>query len=79
VGEHNVLSRNSREDLSSWKESSPNPLSMMTGYEQMVDIFIERAAGALSRGRQLVTDGGTVMMKLEKLIAFDGARKLVGL
>jgi hypothetical protein len=24
-------------------------------------------------------DGGTVMMKLENLIVFDGARKLVGL
>jgi hypothetical protein len=63
VGEHNVLSRNSGEDLSSRKESSPNLLSTMTGYEQMVDIFIQRAAGALSRGRQLVTEATNICGK----------------
>jgi hypothetical protein len=48
AGVHDVLCGGSREDLSSRKESIPNLLSTMTGNTQMVDIFIEGVAGAVS-------------------------------
>jgi hypothetical protein len=82
VVEQNVLSRNSGKDLSSRKEGSPNLVSTMTGYQQMVDIFIQRAARALSRGRQLVAEATNICGKAatakqpDEDLAFEGGSTL---